>query len=233
MDDTTAAPWADTLAVFDLETTGIDVETSRIVTAYVGVLGRDGEVIEQRDWIIDPGVEIPMAASIIHGVTTERARLEGQAPPVAIAEIIVALTEVASRGLPIVAYNAAYDLTLLDREALRYGLTALPAPGAVVDPLVIDKAVDRYRRGKRTLSATAEHYGVSLVDAHDAGADAVAAGRVAQAIARAFPELATTAVAALHARQVDWSREQAENYQAWRRANGSPEFSTSGLWPVR
>jgi DNA polymerase-3 subunit epsilon len=233
MDDTTAAPWADTLAVFDLETTGIDVETSRIVTAYVGVLGRDGEVIEQRDWIIDPGVEIPMAASIIHGVTTERARLEGQAPPVAVAEIIAALTEVAGRGLPIVAYNAAYDLTLLDREALRYGLTALPVPGAVVDPLVIDKAVDRYRRGKRTLSATAEHYGVSLIDAHDAGADAVAAGRVAQAIARAFPELATTAVAALHARQVDWSREQAENYQAWRRANGSPEFTTSGEWPVR
>ncbi|MDQ0575387.1 exonuclease domain-containing protein [Agromyces albus] len=233
MDDTTAAPWADTLAVFDLETTGIDVETSRIVTAYVGVLGRDGEVIEQRDWIIDPGVEIPMAASIIHGVTTERARLEGQAPPVAVAEIIAALTGVAGRGLPIVAYNAAYDLTLLDREALRYGLTALPVPGAVVDPLVIDKAVDRYRRGKRTLSATAEHYGVSLIDAHDAGADAVAAGRVAQAIARAFPELATTAVAALHARQVDWSREQAENYQAWRRANGSPEFTTSGEWPVR
>ncbi len=233
MDATTGARWADTLAVFDLETTGIDIDTSRIVTAHVGVIGVTGEVLERREWLVDPGIEIPTAASLIHGVTTERARLDGQAAPAAVAEIIAALTDAATRGLPIVAYNAAYDLTILEREAARYGLTPLPAPDAVIDPLVIDKAVDRYRRGKRTLSATAAHYGVTLDDAHDAGADAVAAGRVAQAIARAYPELAATAVAQLHASQVDWSREQAENYQAWRRANGDAEFTTSGSWPVR
>ncbi|WP_157002841.1 exonuclease domain-containing protein [Agromyces laixinhei] len=231
--DLLGARWADTLAVFDLETTGIDVDTCRIVTAHVGVLGASGEVLEQREWLVDPGVEIPTAASLIHGVSTERARLEGQAAPGAVAEIIGAVTDAAARGLPIVAYNAAYDLTILDREAARYGLAPLPAPGAVIDPLVIDKAVDKYRRGKRTLSAAAEHYGVVLDDAHDAGADAVAAGRVAQAIARAYPQLAATAVAELHARQVDWSREQAESYQAWRRKNGEPEFTTSGAWPVR
>ena len=37
----------------------------------------------------------------------------------------------------------------------------------------------------------------------------------------------------LHARQVDWCREQAESYQAYRRANGEPDFTTSGAWPVR
>ncbi|HVL62947.1 MAG TPA: exonuclease domain-containing protein [Microbacterium sp.] len=233
MHDTNPARWADTLAVFDLETTGIDVDTCRIVTAHVGVLGASGEVLERREWIVDPGVEIPTAASLIHGVTTERARLEGQSAPTAVAEIVAALTDVAGRGLPIVAYNASYDLSLLEREAVRYGITPLPGPGPVIDPLVIDKAVDRYRRGKRTLTAAAEHYGVALPNAHDAGADAVAAGRVAQAIARAYPELAAIAVAELHARQVGWCREQAESYQAWRRANGEPEFTTSGAWPVR
>src|SRR4029453_14176976 len=98
---------------------------------------------------------------------------------------------------------------------------------------VIDKAVDRYRRGKRTLTATAEHYGVALPNAHDAGADAVAAGRVAQAIVPTFPELAAIAVGDLHERQVDWCRQQAESYEAYRRANGEPEFTTSGAWPVR
>ena len=233
MHDTNLARWADTLAVFDLETTGIDVDTCRIVTAHVGVIGASGEVLERREWIVDPGVEIPTAASLIHGVTTERARLEGQPAPTAVAEIVGALTDVAGRGLPIVAYNASYDLSLLEREALRYGITPLPGPGPVIDPLVIDKAVDRYRRGKRTLTAAAEHYGVALPNAHDAGADAVAAGRVAQAIAHAYPELAAIAVAELHARQVGWCREQAESYQAWRRANGEPEFTTSGAWPVR
>ncbi len=233
MDASSSARWADTLAVFDLETTGIDVDTCRIVTAHVGVIGADGGVLEQEEWLVDPGVEIPTAASLIHGITTERARLEGQSPVTAVAEIIGALTDAASRGLPIVAYNAAYDLTVLEREAERYGHAPLPGPGPVVDPLVIDKAVDRYRRGKRTLTAAAAHYGVPLLDAHDAGADAVAAGRVAQAIARAFPELAALAVGDLHDRQVDWCREQAESYQAYRRANGEPAFTTSGAWPVR
>jgi DNA polymerase-3 subunit epsilon len=233
MESENLASWADTLAVFDLETTGIDVDTCRIVTAHVGVIAADGGVLERREWLVDPGVEIPTAASLIHGVSTERARAEGAAAPTAVAEIIAALAGAAARGLPIVAYNAAYDLTVLAREAERYGLVGLPGPDAVIDPLVIDKAVDRYRRGKRTLTATAEHYGVRLDDAHDAGADAVAAGRVAQAIARSYPELAAIAVGDLHARQIDWCRDQAESYQAWRRRNGEPEFTTSGAWPVR
>jgi DNA polymerase-3 subunit epsilon len=233
MEHSPAASWADTLAVFDLETTGIDIDTCRIVTAHVGVIGPGGEVLEQRQWLVDPGVEIPTAATLIHGVTTERARLEGLAAVQGVAEIIGALRDAAGRGLPIVAYNAAYDLSVLHREAERYGHEAFRGPGYVVDPLVIDKAVDRFRRGKRTLTAACEHYGVELLAAHDAGADAIAAGRVAQAIARAYPELAACAVAELHTRQVGWCREQAESYQDWRRANGEPEFTTSGAWPIR
>lgn len=233
MEHSPAASWADTLAVFDLETTGIDIDVCRIVTAHVGVIGPGGEVLEQRQWLVDPGVEIPTAATLIHGVTTERARLEGLAAVQGVAEIIDALRDVAGRGLPIVAYNAAYDLSVLHREAERHGHEAFRGPGYVVDPLVIDKAVDRFRRGKRTLTAACEHYGVELLAAHDAGADAIAAGRVAQAIARAFPELAACAVAELHTRQVDWCREQAESYQDWRRRNGEPEFTTSGAWPIR
>ncbi len=233
MEPSPVASWADTLAVFDLETTGIDIDTCRIVTAHVGVIGSDGAVLEQRQWLVDPGVEIPTAATLIHGVTTERARLEGQPAAQAVAEIIGALREAAARGYPIVAYNAAYDLSVLHREAERYAHEAFRGPGFVIDPLVIDKAVDRFRRGKRTLTAACEHYGVELTAAHDAGADAIAAGRVAQAIARSFPEVAATAIAELHASQVDWSREQAESYQEWRRMNGEPEFTTSGAWPLR
>ena len=149
MEHSPAASWADTLAVFDLETTGIDIDTCRIVTAHVGVIGPGGEVLEQRQWLVDPGVEIPTAATLIHGVTTERARLEGLPAVQATVEIIEALTDAAARGLPIVAYNAAYDLSVLHREAERYGHEAFRGPAHVVDPLVIDKAVDRYRRGKR------------------------------------------------------------------------------------
>src|SRR4029453_14308097 len=107
MDATSSARWADTLAVFDLETTGIDVDTCRIVTAHVGVIGADGGGLERREWLRAPGIEIPTAASLIHGVTSERARLEGQAAAPAVAEIIAALSDAASRGLPVGAAKRA------------------------------------------------------------------------------------------------------------------------------
>src|SRR6202042_2174434 len=136
-------------------------------------------------------------------------------------------------GVPVVAYNAPYDFSLLNREAVRDGVAPLAAPSPIVDPLVIDKAVDKYRRGKRTLEMTAAFYGVELADAHDAGADAIAAGRVAQALARVYlAELALEA-AALHEQQVLWSQEQAEDFQAYIRRVKDPDFTTSGAWPER
>ena len=69
--------WHQRLGVFDLETTGIDVESARIVTAHVGLLDETGQVLHRRDWILDPVVEIPAEATAVHGITTERARQDG------------------------------------------------------------------------------------------------------------------------------------------------------------
>ena len=227
--------WHETVAVFDLETTGIDVATARVVTAYVGVLGPDGAVLEAATWLADPGVEIPAGAAAVHGISTERARAEGRPARAVVGEIIAALQAVLDRGLPLVVYNAPYDLTLLDREARRHGVEPLGEVGeigCVVDPLVIDKAVDRYRKGKRTLTAAAEVYGVPLEGAHDAGADAVAAGRVAQALARRFPERLALPLAELHAAQVTWCDESNSSYEQFRRRS-EPSFVVERGWPLR
>ncbi|MET0726057.1 MAG: NAD(P)H-binding protein [Leifsonia sp.] len=230
---TTTATWASTLAVFDLETTGIDVETTRIVTATVAVLDADGTVVGRTDWLVDPGIIIPDGAAEIHGITTEYARIHGRVAADAIAEIVAAVRGHLADGIPLVAYNASYDLSVLNREAVRYGIPPLVAPSPVIDPLIIDKAVDTYRKGKRTLTAAAEHYGVVLDNAHDAGADAIAAGHVAQAIARRYPHALALTAAELHDRQVDWCQAQAESFQSYMRRTNDPEFTTSGVWPVR
>ncbi|HEY0246702.1 MAG TPA: exonuclease domain-containing protein [Gryllotalpicola sp.] len=227
--------WHEELGVFDLETTGVNTETARIVTAHVGVIDGTGRLVSREDWVIDPLVEIPEAAAAVHGYTTERVALEGMDAATGVAEIVAALRALFERGIPVVAYNAPYDFTVLNREAKRYGIPPLDSPGPVIDPLVIDKAVDRYRKGKRTLEVTAAHYGVALGDeAHDAGADAVAAGRVAQAIASRFaPELDLSA-AELHQKQVQWFREQEESYAQFRRTKlGDVDFVPSGTWPER
>ncbi len=225
-------PWWHALGVFDLETTGIDVESARIVTAHVGLIDMRGTSIVDGAWLADPGIEIPPAATAVHGISTERARAEGRPSGEVVVEIIAAIEAVFARGLPLVIYNAPYDLTVLDREARRHGL-ASPVIGNVVDPLVIDKALDTYRKGKRTLEACAGLYGVALTDAHDAAADAIAAGRLAQAIAQRFPDELGVTADELHRKQVGWCAEQASSFQNYMRRTRNPTFSADGRWPHR
>ena len=224
--------WYETLGVFDLETTGIDTDTSRIVSAYVGVLDGEGEA-RGVSWLADPGVDIPEQASAVHGITTERARAEGREASEVIAEIVAVLRSLLAQNVPVVIYNAAYDLTLLNRECLRYGIEPLVDPSPIIDPLVIDRAMDRYRKGKRTLEIAAEFYGVELTDAHDAQADAVAAGRVAQAISQRYFEQLGHDVHALHALQVVWAAESAQSFQEYMRRTKDPDFVAEGVWPQR
>jgi DNA polymerase III subunit epsilon len=221
------------VAVFDLETTGVDVRTARIVTACIAVLDATGALVSRRDWLADPGVEIPEGAAAIHGITTERARAEGRPAADVVAEIVAELRAHLSAGLPLVVYNAPYDLSLLRFEAERHAVAPLVDPAPVIDPLVIDKAVDRYRKGKRTLEAAAAHYGVSLDGAHDAGVDAIAAGHVARAIVGAHAAKLPASLPELHASQVTWHEQQASSFEDYMRTQRDQHFTADRGWPVR
>jgi DNA polymerase III subunit epsilon len=225
--------WANIIAVFDTETTGIAPDTTRIVSAHISILNAHGDVEQPQNWLIDCGIDIPEQATAVHGITTERMRAEGTPAPESILEIVSTLSRLLDSGIPVVAYNASYDFTILDREAHRYNLTALMSPKPIVDPLIIDKHVDKFRKGKRTLEATAAHYGVDLTGAHDASVDAIAAGRVAQAIGKKFAADLAFPAQELHDLQVQWAKEQAESYATWRRSQNLPVYPGDGLWPVR
>ncbi len=227
--------WVKVVGVFDLETTGVDVTHDRIVTAHVGLLDAGGSVLRARDWFADPGVEIPEGATAVHGITTARARAEGRAAGAVVAEVVSALRALLDAGIPIVAYNAPYDFSLLKYEALRHGVDPIIDPSPVIDPLVVDKAYDRWRRGKRTLQVVAAHYAVRLDGAHDASADAVAAGRVAQALAERFAPWLPATAGELHTRQIAWARAQAASLTDYFIQIGrlDPEERLDGSWPIR
>ncbi|MFB6633525.1 3'-5' exonuclease [Streptomyces sp. NPDC056362] len=229
----------DTLVGFDLETTGTEPLEARIVTASIVEVEGDGQVVRRRDWLADPGIRIPEQASAIHGISTERAAAEGRPVREVADEIAKALAEYWEDGVPVVAYNASFDLTLLAAELRRHGLPSLEeriggtAIGPVVDPYTIDRAVDRYRRGKRTLEAVCGEYGVVLEAAHQAAADALAAVRVAVAIAERHPKVADLDPAELHERQIGWYRAWAENFQDFLRRKGDAEAVVDSTWPLR
>jgi DNA polymerase-3 subunit epsilon len=224
------------LAAFDIETTGVDPQSDRIVTAAVCLAGGDRPV-ESYSWLVDPGVEIPEGAAAVHGISTEQARAEGGDPAEAVAEITAILADQVRLGVPIIAFNARFDLTCLDREARRHGIVPLvdrvggPEHMLVIDPFVLDKQIDRFRRGKRTLGAVCEHYRVRLDAAHAAGADALAAARVAWRLGQTIAELRELDLRDLHGRQVLWAAEQAASLEEYFREQGRDE-PIERAWPI-
>lgn len=232
--------WADgPMAAFDIESTGIDVETARIVTASV-VEVEPGRKPVVREWLANPGVEIPKEASDIHGITTEHAREHGRPPGEVVSEIRTALDFIVFSGRPIVIYNAPYDLTLFDRECRRYGLAPLDElmpRMLVVDPLVLDRAMDPYRRGSGTRKLTyvcQKVYNVALSDedAHGSSADALAAARVAWRIARQYPECGEVKLDELQQRQAQWHRTWALNFGEYLTRQGKTN-DVDPAWPIR
>jgi DNA polymerase III epsilon subunit-like protein len=223
------------LAGFDTESTGVDVENDRIVTACIVEVGGSAPALPA-NWLLNPGVDIPEQATAVHGITTAMAKKDGQDPAEGVAQIVAALTQVVLAGTPIVIMNAPYDLTLLDREARRYGIKTLSDTVGndlrVVDPKVIDKALDTYRPGKRTLTDLCRHYQVRLDGAHSADADAVAACRVAWRLGQKYPKLAALSLDEVHAQQIDWHAAWAADFQQHLRSKGKTDV-IDGSWPLR
>lgn len=200
--------WPGTVLGFDTETTGVDVARDRIVTA--ALVRRDAGGTHVRTWLLDPGVEIPAAAVGIHGVTTDQARAQGTAPPVALAQIADLLVAAGREGVPVVAFNARFDLRLLDAELARHGLPTLPERlghpvRPVLDPLVLDRALDPDRPGPRTLGDLCAAHQVPTGSLHSADADVVATLDLLDRLVARHPTLTATDLDTLHDQQIAWS----------------------------
>lgn len=223
------------MLAFDTETTGPDPETARIVQACATLVRPDGEPVVT-EWLVDPGVDIPAEATAVHGITTEMVRSQGLAPHLAVRDIHATLTGVWELGFPVVIMNAPYDLTVLDRELLRHCGHGIGEVGHVVDPMVIDKTLDKWRRGKRTLTDLAAHYRVKLEEAHSAAGDGIAAARVAWRLAQVYPQVRNAGLAELDAMQASWRAAWAADFQHYLRTKAperQPDAVIDGSWPIR
>lgn len=221
------------IAVFDLETTGLDHRTSRIVTACAALLNPDGSMNgDDVAWLANPGIPIPAEATAVHGITDEIAQTQGQELSLVVAGIVETLSGYFERGIPVVAYNAPYDFTILRQHAEDFGVTWPENPSPILDPLVLDKKLVQFRKGKRRLEIVAGYYNVKLDDAHNATADAIAAGHIAQAMAAKFPTELNIPLEELHASQMAWSREQDESFASFMRGI-NPDFQPSFGWPEK
>ena len=234
-----AASWTDRpLLGFDTETTGTDVARDRIVTValvHTVAPGRVGETVAT--WLIDPEMEIPEGAQKVHGISTEHARAHGMKAAVALDEVATMLADALALDVPIVAFNGSFDLAILENELRRLGLPTLTdrvghviAP--VIDPLVVDRGVDRYRKGKRTLTDLLAHYGIQQDGRlHTADVDVSATLDVLRAIVTAHPQVGASSLEDLHQQQISWHRTWAENFNEFLKKKGrTPDVNVD--WPL-
>ena len=209
------ASWIDEgFIAFDIETTGLDINEARIVTA-AAVHFRDGQPGDIRTWLVKVDVPIPAAASDVHGITDEISQRDGQDQARALAEIQDVLE---SSRLPVVSYNSAFDIPVLNANLERHGRAPLTV-AAVICPWIIDKQLNKYVRGKnqRRLKPTAERYGIELSEAewHGAQADAIAAGRILVAEGAAYTLVRQTPPEELADLIAAWREEQEAEFQEW------------------
>lgn len=172
------------LLLLDLETDSKESEDAHLIeAALIGVTpavppeGRPAR--RERVWLARPTRRIPDEAVGVHGITNERATAEGRPRSDVLIEIMAGLRSW-SDDCPLIGHNISYDLTVLDRNLYRELGTELIIAGPVIDTFLIDRCCDQWRPGSRQLTDVAAHYRIKLGDAaHNAGADALAAGQIA------------------------------------------------------
>jgi DNA polymerase-3 subunit epsilon len=170
------------LVVIDLETTGTDPASDRIVEISVCKIFPDGRV-DHRTRRVNPGVPIPEAASAIHVITDKDVAAEPR-----FARIDTGLATFLD-GCDLCGFNIKrFDLRMLLAEFRRAGVDVSLNDRPIVDPMEIFHA-----RERRDLAAAVRFYcGRDHDGAHGAAADALAAVMVLDAMLARYGDLPRT-----------------------------------------
>ncbi|WP_054953355.1 exonuclease domain-containing protein [Flaviflexus massiliensis] len=221
------------LVGFDTETTGVSPRHSRLVTASIIITGEESQTF---DWLTDPGVEIPRAAQDVHGISTAQARSQGRPPAEVLIEIRDILVRHMGAGHPVVAFNASFDLTLMEFELARHGLSTMTEllghePAPVLDPLVLDRMLDPYRKGPRRLETLVGIYKIDAGGFHDAHNDVVATLRLLRAMINQHAMLKASSLRKLQELQKQSHEKWAVSFNKWLESRGrKPDVDAS--WPL-
>lgn len=170
------------LAFIDLETTGINLQTDRIIEIAIVKLMLDGSSIVKRK-LINPEIPIPTASSEIHGITNEMVK---DAP---IFKQIANEIKQFLHNCDIAGFNSnRFDVPLLAEEFLRAGLEETFETCKLLDVQRIFHTMEQ-----RTLSAAYKFYCYKTLDnAHSATADATATLEVLLAQIKKYKQLGNT-----------------------------------------
>jgi DNA polymerase-3 subunit epsilon len=223
-----------TFVAFDLETTGVDVQTDLPVSFGLERVAA-GVRLAQRYELVNPGISIPPGASAVHGISDEVVRAHGRGLVEALEIIVSELMAASEHSWIIVGMNLSYDLSLVDyaaRRVLGQGLVERGFDAPVLDVLVLDREYVPRRYGKRTLDRLCEHYGVAPDGLHNALSDARASFAVLEALLARFPSITELPLHELTTRLEDYQHRWAHGFNEWRRREGLQVIEIYS-WPIQ
>jgi DNA polymerase-3 subunit epsilon len=170
------------LAFIDLETTGVNLATDRIIEIAIVKVLPDGKRSVKRK-LINPGMPIPKQSSDVHGITDEMVK---DAP--AFKEVAHELKQMLD-GCDIGGYNSnRFDIPLLVEEFLRADVDFDMKGRRLLDVQNIFHKMEQ-----RTLSAAYKFYcNKNLDGAHSAEIDASATHEILIAQLERYPDLGTS-----------------------------------------
>lgn len=151
----------DEICMFDIETTGLSVQTCRIIEIGA-VIVKDGEVISRFNTFVDPEGKIPEEITKLTGITDEDVK---GAPSER--EAVSAFLEYAG-GRLLVAHNAGFDISFILRAANRCGLEFSPR---YLDTVAMSRYVNPELKNHK-LDTIAEHFDLGDFNHHRASDDA-------------------------------------------------------------
>ena len=170
------------ICFIDLETTGINVSTDKIVEIAIVKIMPDGTKQVKRK-LVNPEMAIPKAASEIHGISDEMVK---EAPTFKqIANEVKQFIELSD----LAGYNSnRFDIPMLNEEFLRAGISV-----DIESRKLLDVQKVYHMMEQRTLSAAYKFYcNKNLEDAHSAEADATATWEVLEAQLEKYPQMGST-----------------------------------------
>ena len=149
------------IVFFDLETTGVNIATDRIVEIAVLKVFPNGNK-ESKTWLVNPEMEIPQGSIDVHGITNEKVVTEPT-----FKELASTVSEMIA-GCDLAGFNSnRFDIPLLAEELMRAGIDF-----DMKDRKAIDVQVIFHKKEQRTLGAGYQFYcGKELEGAHGAAAD--------------------------------------------------------------
>jgi DNA polymerase III subunit epsilon len=221
---------------FDIESTDADPMTARIVTAAI-VLDLPNEEPKIFSWFANPGCEISLGATSVHGISTQDAVEKGQDMRETLLEILATIEKINQEygTIPLVCCNAIFDLTIVNNELIRLGINpdGLQLNNPIIDSLICDRKLDPYRVGRRTLTAACANYSIVVRGAHRCENDVIATIELVRAMGKKFPHFARIPLEKLQIMQRTAAAERADSFMRYRRMDGKePDFTIEKDWPI-